>query len=90
MKFIPTRDENPAWRDIIVNAVFNGLAILVVSLRMYSRRLTRAGFGWDDGFILIATALVNAMLIVTGFRKFLSSTKKSKIFITLNLALRAP
>ncbi|KAI3317301.1 hypothetical protein HD806DRAFT_541359 [Xylariaceae sp. AK1471] len=67
MNPIHTPDENPAWWDIIVNAVFNGLAIVVVGLRLYSRRLTRAGFGWDDGCILIATALVNAMLIVIGF-----------------------
>ncbi|KAI1165954.1 hypothetical protein F5B18DRAFT_668482 [Nemania serpens] len=64
---IHTPDENPAWRDIIVNAVFNTLAVVVIGLRLYSRRLTRAGFGWDDGFIVLSSLLVNAMLIVTGF-----------------------
>ncbi|KAI1111160.1 hypothetical protein F5Y14DRAFT_464964 [Nemania sp. NC0429] len=60
-------DENPAWRDIIVNAVFNTLTIVVIGLRFYSRRLTGAGLGWDDGFIMFSTLLVNAMLIVAGF-----------------------
>ncbi|KAI1198957.1 hypothetical protein F5X97DRAFT_333070 [Nemania serpens] len=64
---IHTADENPAWRDIIFNSVFNILTIVVIGLRLYSRRLTRAGFGWDDGFIVLSTLLVNAMLIVAGF-----------------------
>ncbi|KAI0868018.1 hypothetical protein GGS24DRAFT_507214 [Hypoxylon argillaceum] len=67
MSIIQTYDENPAWRQIIINSVFNLLTIVVVGLRFYSRRLTRAGFGWDDGFTLIATLLVNAMLIAAGF-----------------------
>lgn len=49
--------------------MFNILTIVVIGLRLYSRRLTRAGFGWDDGFIVLSTLLVNAMLIVAGFRK---------------------
>ncbi|KAI1131421.1 hypothetical protein F5Y10DRAFT_286790 [Nemania abortiva] len=59
--------ENPAWKEIYVNVAFNTMTIIVVGLRLYSRRLTRAGFGWDDGFIVIATILVNAMLIAAGF-----------------------
>jgi hypothetical protein len=70
LNLIHSSDENPAWRDIIVNAVFNFLGIVVVCLRLYSRRLTRAGFGWDDGLIIVSTLIVNAMLIVTGFREF--------------------
>ncbi|KAI0441251.1 hypothetical protein F4803DRAFT_576793 [Xylaria telfairii] len=63
--------ENPAWHDIIFNAVFNVLTIGVVGLRLWSRRLTRAGFGWDDCFILIATLLVNGMLEAEGFLIYL-------------------
>ncbi|KAI1812443.1 hypothetical protein GGS20DRAFT_591660 [Poronia punctata] len=58
-------DENPSWRDIIVNTVFNALGIIVVGLRLYSRRLTRAAFGWDDGLIIVSTVFVNGMLVVT-------------------------
>ncbi|TRX90673.1 hypothetical protein FHL15_008448 [Xylaria flabelliformis] len=67
MYSIQSPDENPAWRDIIFNSVLNVLTIVVVSFRLYSRRVTRAGFGWDDGFILAATLLVNGMLIAAGF-----------------------
>jgi len=70
LNLIHSPDVNPAWRDIIVNAVFNVLGIVVVCLRLYSRRLTRAGFGWDDGLIVVSTLIVNGMLIVTGFREF--------------------
>ncbi|KAI0195274.1 hypothetical protein EV127DRAFT_404814 [Xylaria flabelliformis] len=71
MYSIQSPQENPAWRDIIFNSALNVLTIFVVSLRLYSRRLTRAGFGWDDGFILAATLLVNGMLIAAGFLIYL-------------------
>ncbi|KAI1742351.1 hypothetical protein F4680DRAFT_445914 [Xylaria scruposa] len=71
MYSIQAPDENPAWRYIIFNSVLNVLTIIVVSFRLYSRRLTRAGFGWDDGLILAATLLVNGMLILAGFLIYL-------------------
>ncbi|KAI0554801.1 hypothetical protein F4679DRAFT_579141 [Xylaria curta] len=71
MYSIQAPDENPAWRDIIFNSVLNILTIVVVGLRLFSRRLTRAGFGWDDGFILAATLLVNGMLVLAGFLIYL-------------------
>lgn len=49
--------------------MFNWLTIVVIGLRFYSRRLTRAGFGWDDGVIALSALVVNAMLIVAGGRK---------------------
>ncbi|KAI1757598.1 hypothetical protein F4782DRAFT_525409 [Xylaria castorea] len=66
MYSIQASDENPAWRDIIFNSVLNILTIIVVILRLCSRRLTRAGFGWDDCFILFATVIINGMLVVAG------------------------
>ncbi|RYC59147.1 hypothetical protein CHU98_g7060 [Xylaria longipes] len=71
MYSIQAPDENPAWREIIFNSVFSILTIMVVGLRLCSRRLTRAGFGWDDCFILIATLLVNGMIVVAGFLIYL-------------------
>ncbi|KAI0836928.1 hypothetical protein F5Y06DRAFT_298164 [Hypoxylon sp. FL0890] len=37
------------------------LSLLAVGLRLYSRKLTRAGLGWDDGLILIATTIAVAL-----------------------------
>ncbi|KAI0449395.1 hypothetical protein F5B21DRAFT_520258 [Xylaria acuta] len=71
MYSIQAPDENSAWHNIIFNSVFNILTIVVVGLRLCSRRLTPAGFGWDDCFILIATLLVNGMLVVAGFLIYL-------------------
>ncbi|OTA98306.1 hypothetical protein M426DRAFT_17538 [Hypoxylon sp. CI-4A] len=39
--------------QIIINAIVACFAVLLVSLRLYSRSLG-AGFGWDDGWILVA------------------------------------
>ncbi|KAI2616823.1 hypothetical protein GGR54DRAFT_649234 [Hypoxylon sp. NC1633] len=36
-------------------------ALLTVGLRLYCRKLTKAGLGWDDGLILAATALLVAL-----------------------------
>ncbi|KAI0104682.1 hypothetical protein GGR51DRAFT_560946 [Nemania sp. FL0031] len=66
MSSIHTPGENPAWRQIIINAVFNTITIIVVCMRLYSRRLTRAGLSWDDTFIILATVLVNCMLVAHG------------------------
>ncbi|KAI1435829.1 hypothetical protein GGR50DRAFT_702360 [Xylaria sp. CBS 124048] len=67
MMWISKHDESPAWRDIFVNAALNSVTVIVVGLRLYSRKLTHAGFGWDDGCIVVATMLVNCLLLVAGF-----------------------
>ncbi|KAI1826662.1 hypothetical protein F4861DRAFT_545707 [Xylaria intraflava] len=64
---IHKKGENSAWWDIVVNAALNAVTIIVVALRMYSRKLTGTGFGWDDGCVLIATLLVNSLLLIVGF-----------------------
>ncbi|KAI1371286.1 hypothetical protein F4677DRAFT_464382 [Hypoxylon crocopeplum] len=35
--------------------------IISIVLRLYSRKLTKTGLGWDDGLILVATALAIAL-----------------------------
>ncbi|KAI0114622.1 hypothetical protein F4776DRAFT_673890 [Hypoxylon sp. NC0597] len=47
------------------SAVMFALSLLAVGLRLYSRRLTKAGFDWDDGLVLLATALVVALFILS-------------------------
>ncbi|CAJ2509003.1 Uu.00g140290.m01.CDS01 [Anthostomella pinea] len=59
--------ENVAWRIIVVNAVFNLITLVVVSLRIYSRKITKVGFGYDDGFTWAAVVLVNVMLMQAAF-----------------------
>ncbi|OTA96586.1 hypothetical protein M434DRAFT_27733 [Hypoxylon sp. CO27-5] len=47
------------------SALLFALSLLAVGLRIYSRRLTKAGFGWDDGLILFATILEVALFILS-------------------------
>ncbi|KAI1174727.1 hypothetical protein F4777DRAFT_599217 [Nemania sp. FL0916] len=55
--------QSLAWKRVISNSVLTALTIIVVSLRLYSRRLTQAGIGFDDVFIVVATFMVTLMLI---------------------------
>ncbi|KAI2624511.1 hypothetical protein GGS21DRAFT_324051 [Xylaria nigripes] len=67
MSSASTQDASSTWlRIILVNAALNGLTVFVVGLRWWSRRLTRAGLGWDDGCALAAVVFLNAMLLVLG------------------------
>ncbi|KAI1075976.1 hypothetical protein F5B20DRAFT_557727 [Whalleya microplaca] len=42
---------------------FGGL--VAVALRVYSRKLTKAGLGWDDGFILVSYPLAAALYVLS-------------------------
>ncbi|KAI1375317.1 hypothetical protein F4677DRAFT_134465 [Hypoxylon crocopeplum] len=48
------------------NSVFCFLALIAVGLRLCSRSITRAGFGWDDGFTVASMIFVMCLLIVEG------------------------
>ncbi|KAI1415431.1 hypothetical protein F5Y13DRAFT_187539 [Hypoxylon sp. FL1857] len=48
------------WNQLIVNSILAGIAILFVAIRLYSRSLG-AGFGWDDGWVLVAVVLSLAL-----------------------------
>ncbi|KAL7620522.1 hypothetical protein AAE478_009517 [Parahypoxylon ruwenzoriense] len=48
----------------IVNSIFFFLALAMVAMRLYSRIYTKAGFGWDDGFIVLSMALAISLMAV--------------------------
>ncbi|RYO83991.1 hypothetical protein DL766_008348 [Monosporascus sp. MC13-8B] len=54
-------------RHIIVTSLINALSLVVVGLRIYSRKFTGAGVGWDDIFIVAAAVLGNLLLILFGY-----------------------
>lgn len=49
-----TNPETRGQSLIIVNAVFLGLATVVVVLRLFTRLVVRRWFGWDDIWIVFA------------------------------------
>ncbi|KAI1771177.1 hypothetical protein F4818DRAFT_445512 [Hypoxylon cercidicola] len=51
---------------MVANSIICFLALTVVGLRIYSRFTTKAGLGWDDGFILASMAAGLALLFVEG------------------------
>lgn len=44
-------------------------ALISVLLRLYSRCISKAGFGWDDGFILVSVACGISLLTIEGLSK---------------------
>ena len=49
--------DHPTTRGnalLVVNAIFIGLVIVIVSLRLYTRLVIKRWFGLDDIFILLA------------------------------------
>ncbi|KAI1763498.1 hypothetical protein GGR53DRAFT_467271 [Hypoxylon sp. FL1150] len=49
----------------IISNVICFLCMFLVGLRLYYRKLTKVGWGWDDGLILVAMILVAAMLALS-------------------------
>ncbi|KAI1101609.1 hypothetical protein F4804DRAFT_343851 [Jackrogersella minutella] len=43
------------------SSIMFSFSLVAVGLRLYSRNLTNAGLGWDDGFIMVAAVLVVAL-----------------------------
>ncbi|KAI1079036.1 hypothetical protein F5B20DRAFT_581763 [Whalleya microplaca] len=51
---------------LIAQSVVSFLGLVVVALRVYSRVTTKAGFGWDDGLIVISLVLGVALVVIQG------------------------
>lgn len=49
---------------VVIASIGIALPTLVVAARFYAKRITRAYFGWDDGFILAAHAFCIALCAV--------------------------
>lgn len=54
---------------LVTNSVVCFCAVVVVGLRFYSRYITKAGFGWDDGLTLASILVGINLLSVLGLRK---------------------
>lgn len=63
--------DNVAWKGVLTTTILNVFGIFIIGLRVWSRRLTKVGFGWDDAFAVFAIVLVNAMLGVFAPRMFI-------------------
>ena len=49
--------QNQAPRIIVINIVTLIVAVIAVTLRLISRRLSAAHFWWDDGLIIVGLFL---------------------------------
>lgn len=56
----------------VANSIVCFLALAVVVLRIYSRIITKAGFGWDDGFIVASMTTGLALLIIESLSKYMN------------------
>lgn len=41
------------------------ISLLSVGLRLYCRKLTKAGLGWDDGLVVVSAAIVVAQFVLS-------------------------
>ena len=63
-------NEDDTSATTAVGALVIVLAVMSVALRFYTRYFTRAGFGWDDWFILlalIATIVTDVLVLVCSY-----------------------
>ncbi|RYP69899.1 hypothetical protein DL771_005842 [Monosporascus sp. 5C6A] len=67
MKDLRFRLSTAERHHIIIASLINALSLVVVCLRIYSRKFTGAGTGWDDIFIVAAAVLGNLLLILFGY-----------------------
>ncbi|RYP42683.1 hypothetical protein DL767_000052 [Monosporascus sp. MG133] len=67
MKDVRFRLSTSERHHVIITSIINALSLAVVGLRIYSRKFTGAGTGWDDIFIVVAAMLGNLLLILFGY-----------------------
>lgn len=56
--------DDRGQKVVVIASIGIALPTLVVAARFYAKRITRAYFGWDDGFILAANAFCIALCVV--------------------------
>ncbi len=59
-----------AIHHIAIISIINFFSIVVVGLRIYSRKVTAAGLGWDDKFILLSSVLGNTLFALYCYCEF--------------------
>lgn len=61
-------NDNIGYQQVAAVSVFGIAALLAVVGRLVARRVSKAGFGWDDYLVLLAELAALPLVIVTIMR----------------------